>query len=1740
VESPEPTVSLQRPENRRCAFNGAIVDVGINKDGQGTVLSVIQQEDVKPVWCTIDPKNPEILVPTDSKTVPIFHLKDAFGETLDANECQYSVSCFDKGSILDTPRITRSIPLDVAENLIFLVQPLFWYVKDQFPCGAPLGVLPKGTSPHLGRSIIEQCHGKEAEKVHTTLKLKDRASSTPNEEYLEAKAIAVLHPDGASSIAFSVEPSKFESDFIVKIHIVNVADSLTLPLDDEDKTGKFESLSTKSSFTLDSTAIQKLSFTRKRCQEVITAEFLVTGVDRTRCRSRNVADQPKMNVRLTGFECSVIAYRFLLHLSDIQDIIQSLDHLPPHNVRELGLFDQIAILRITAKHLYPLRTGSRRDPNYFEPKSVQYPEAYLVVNEFLLHVNHSATLTLRGRFPELVTIGEAVPRHQPSKSVSSLSLGKEETVKELSICAPFSSVADIFTQEGLLAALRGNIWKRNVHITDIFRAQHSSLKQPKAAKLMFEMALSAQQSSIYVPAHIQNLKDGAFNCQFMLPNYSSTLSLTLTLPVSEVFQVKLVSASSKCLSSLFDLAKLNGSLQEYSSCVYVAESGSGKHTSLCRIALNQTEADISHLSQNIAFAAVQVPIQSVGHQSARLWLGCDQSSYVLSVQPQCVELAPNVRVCIQHISNPLNSFTKYLTSWLPRLAFSSKSQYTELWMDAIVGASAALAAHNNSSSLVYKDVVLKFSDFIIPPECVMQEMYKPDGIITTQMTEQSIFRNSDLFTITKGDLVCARYEVELSKEHVKSNTEDGSNNNVLQSSVARTVIHMIVKSVDAIKRLGFVQVVFEVAGQQPYVSPLMKKILEKGHFPCELQVITMHPNLRKPYHLLCKENTIFSTDHSKLAWDIALGGPICSRDYRQEFQWDKDGGSFNDLRRNNLYLDGLVKELSQECKQVMEMALSASLQIIQTPPGTHPENLAVILTYALALRNKVLFAEKSEKQKCVLLCVPNDAIASGIANVLHGLLKGSDSCATQVLRISRRREERQYYHAIYYEDDVIFRGDIRIPEPSEKDTRYALHHLIRTKSSFARKLKTLENSINKSCNDSKILAQRDRHLYFNYLKEAEKEICEKNSFDIVICTASEASNERISRYFEPVQVVVYNASMITEPETFSAIHQALHVVLIGDHHQHHPLLSSGVLESAQNGMNVSLFERLCKLIERDYPGGVCSCPLFVCLKEQKDMLESIYKLPSELFYHELFRATEIAPTFAVDLGLQQFWIKDYPVLLCDISCTTAVKKRTVESYDDLVDMAEADMIVQVVRTLRNCLDNERTTIGVLSYTSAQKLIVQKKLADSGELPSGQPLINPVVISTVDECINQDWMHDVIILSTTSSEFGAQKRKSVNSAYTDFNEMWKRQNLGKMLDPRRLCVALTRSHQGMIILGNAPLLKTCDGVWRNLIEWCNNKNLILPSDQFPHSSQLKGAQMEAHILDDTDHSAKWTADQRYEGKHLGSTDQGKPSDKKVSTDQGRPSDKKVSPDRGRSTDKGVSMDQGRSTDKRASMDQDRPTDYWGSTSQGMFTDPFEVSDCWGSSDQGRFTDNWGSTDQGRSTGRWGTTDQGWSSGIRGTTDQGRSSGNWGSTDQGRSSDKWGTTDQGRSSGNWGSTDQGRSSDKWGTTDQGRSSGNWGSTDQGRSSDKWGTTDQGRSTDEWGLEDTFASTNRKGSTDKSSPQSQFQSCSPTSPQRRDNSTSLSRPASIDERAPPRNTVSPEWTTVPKRKKPKKKRK
>ena len=55
---------------------------------------------------------------------------------------------------------------------------------------------------------------------------------------------------------------------------------------------------------------------------------------------------------------------------------------------------------------------------------------------------------------------------------------------------------------------------------------------------------------------------------------------------------------------------------------------------------------------------------------------------------------------------------------------------------------------------------------------------------------------------------------------------------------------------------------------------------------------------------------------------------------------------------------------------------------------------------------------------------------------------------------------------------------------------------------------------------------------------------------LVLCTCNEASSSRVIRNIAPVQVIIDEAAMATEPESMVAIKLASeHVTLIGDHMQ---------------------------------------------------------------------------------------------------------------------------------------------------------------------------------------------------------------------------------------------------------------------------------------------------------------------------------------------------------------------------------------------------------------------------------------------------------------------------------------------------------------------------------------------------------------------------------------------------------------
>ena len=62
--------------------------------------------------------------------------------------------------------------------------------------------------------------------------------------------------------------------------------------------------------------------------------------------------------------------------------------------------------------------------------------------------------------------------------------------------------------------------------------------------------------------------------------------------------------------------------------------------------------------------------------------------------------------------------------------------------------------------------------------------------------------------------------------------------------------------------------------------------------------------------------------------------------------------------------------------------------------------------------------------------------------------------------------------------------------------------------------------------------------------------CSSAFVSLVLCTCNEASSSRLTRNIAPVQVIIDEAAMATEPESMVAIKLASeHVTLIGDHMQ---------------------------------------------------------------------------------------------------------------------------------------------------------------------------------------------------------------------------------------------------------------------------------------------------------------------------------------------------------------------------------------------------------------------------------------------------------------------------------------------------------------------------------------------------------------------------------------------------------------
>jgi len=145
----------------------------------------------------------------------------------------------------------------------------------------------------------------------------------------------------------------------------------------------------------------------------------------------------------------------------------------------------------------------------------------------------------------------------------------------------------------------------------------------------------------------------------------------------------------------------------------------------------------------------------------------------------------------------------------------------------------------------------------------------------------------------------------------------------------------------------------------------------------------------------------------------------------------------------------------------------------------------------------------------------------------------------------------------------------------------SLHYKIRYEcGTLGETIRSLEAKFLESKKKDKLASKADRMKYRNAIVKAQDKILSED-IDILVCTCNEMDSGRVFQNIQPIQVIVDEAAMVTEPETMIPIQYAKQVILIGDHQQLQPKVESR--HADKNGLSISLFQRyVCEIQYNHY------------------------------------------------------------------------------------------------------------------------------------------------------------------------------------------------------------------------------------------------------------------------------------------------------------------------------------------------------------------------------------------------------------------------------------------------------------------------------------------------------------------------------------------------------------------------------
>ena len=310
------------------------------------------------------------------------------------------------------------------------------------------------------------------------------------------------------------------------------------------------------------------------------------------------------------------------------------------------------------------------------------------------------------------------------------------------------------------------------------------------------------------------------------------------------------------------------------------------------------------------------------------------------------------------------------------------------------------------------------------------------------------------------------------------------------------------------------------------------------------------------------------------------------------------------------------------------------------------------------------------------------------------------------------------------------------------------------------------------------LSTEEQSRYKTLHKQAVKRVF--LDMDVIVSTACQLGIEIMrSPDIKWEAVIVEEASMHTEIATMLAIRlYPKQLILIGDSKQ---LPARQLSEEAQK-------YKLCPLFNRLYSHPYNKIVSTSMLKEHKRMPKAIAKIISELFYDdELTYDNSIeANKLEINTAYDIWSDPEKPVVIIDSTDTVESKEGTSPKNDK-----EAMKCLEVAwKILEKAQTLEAKDIGIVTMFKGQAAEITRCLTHFNDK------LASIQISTVDKWQGSE--AEIII-------FSAVKTKTI-----------KNQLRGFIAVPERICVACSRSTQGLIIIGCKDALCTVP-IWRRTIE-----------------------------------------------------------------------------------------------------------------------------------------------------------------------------------------------------------------------------------------------------------------------------------------------------------------------------------